>query len=300
MSLRACVRDRAALTYRVSWILAVVLIVGARSAVVRGDPGQRPGAEEEPAQRTATATAGRPARRWSRARRACRPRARTRPVEERPDAPDRPNHRGLSPMAESTPVTTTQTLEKPSTADADTGDQLFHYVRKAKIAEPQATVSRRRAARGKAYSQAGARRTVLQGVTRHATSPQSLHHVRHAASRSSPCARSGQLIAGVGVSRARFSRVWWCRSRASILPSGSALGGSVGRAVGAFPRRSGPRARAATPSGATPSPCGPARCGGSRSCAGSSSAPGRWPGSPRTTARPRPDDQYHGQDPRTR
>ncbi len=32
-------------------------------------------------------------------------------------------------------MTTTQTLESPKTADADTGDQLFHYVRKAKIAE---------------------------------------------------------------------------------------------------------------------------------------------------------------------
>ena len=29
----------------------------------------------------------------------------------------------------------TQTLETPKTADADTGDQVFHYVRKAKIAE---------------------------------------------------------------------------------------------------------------------------------------------------------------------
>jgi hypothetical protein len=32
-------------------------------------------------------------------------------------------------------VTTTQTLESPKTSDADTGDHLFHYVRKAKIAE---------------------------------------------------------------------------------------------------------------------------------------------------------------------
>jgi hypothetical protein len=32
-------------------------------------------------------------------------------------------------------VTDTQTLEAPQTSDADTGDQLFHYVRKAKIAE---------------------------------------------------------------------------------------------------------------------------------------------------------------------
>jgi hypothetical protein len=38
-------------------------------------------------------------------------------------------------MAESTPVTTTQTLEQPRTSDADTGNELFHYVRKAKIAE---------------------------------------------------------------------------------------------------------------------------------------------------------------------
>jgi hypothetical protein len=32
-------------------------------------------------------------------------------------------------------VTTTQTLDAPKTSDADTGDELFHYVRKAKIAE---------------------------------------------------------------------------------------------------------------------------------------------------------------------
>jgi hypothetical protein len=32
-------------------------------------------------------------------------------------------------------VTTTQTLESPKTSDADTGDRVFHYVRKAKIAE---------------------------------------------------------------------------------------------------------------------------------------------------------------------
>lgn len=32
-------------------------------------------------------------------------------------------------------MTRTQTLESPQTADADTGDELFHYVRKAKIAE---------------------------------------------------------------------------------------------------------------------------------------------------------------------
>ena len=41
----------------------------------------------------------------------------------------------MIPVAQSTPVTTTQTLESPKTSDADTGDQLFHYVRKAKIAE---------------------------------------------------------------------------------------------------------------------------------------------------------------------
>jgi len=38
-------------------------------------------------------------------------------------------------MAESEPVTSTQTLEQPHTSDADTGSELFHYVRKAKIAE---------------------------------------------------------------------------------------------------------------------------------------------------------------------
>ena len=32
-------------------------------------------------------------------------------------------------------VVTTQTLEDPQTADADTGSEVFHYVRKAKIAE---------------------------------------------------------------------------------------------------------------------------------------------------------------------
>ena len=32
-------------------------------------------------------------------------------------------------------MTTTQTLESPKTADADTGSEVFHYVRKAKIAE---------------------------------------------------------------------------------------------------------------------------------------------------------------------
>lgn len=38
-------------------------------------------------------------------------------------------------MAESKPVTTTQTLEQPRTSDTDTGEELFHYVRKAKITE---------------------------------------------------------------------------------------------------------------------------------------------------------------------
>lgn len=32
-------------------------------------------------------------------------------------------------------MTTTQTLESPKTSDTDTGDRLFHYVRKVKIAE---------------------------------------------------------------------------------------------------------------------------------------------------------------------
>ena len=41
----------------------------------------------------------------------------------------------MSVVAESGPVTTTQTLEEPRTADADTGNEVFHYVRKAKIAE---------------------------------------------------------------------------------------------------------------------------------------------------------------------
>ncbi len=36
-------------------------------------------------------------------------------------------------------VTSTQTLDSPKTADADTGDRLFHYVRKAKIAESAVT-----------------------------------------------------------------------------------------------------------------------------------------------------------------
>ncbi len=32
-------------------------------------------------------------------------------------------------------MTDTEVLESPSTSDSDTGDDLFHYVRKAKIAE---------------------------------------------------------------------------------------------------------------------------------------------------------------------
>jgi hypothetical protein len=32
-------------------------------------------------------------------------------------------------------VTGTQILEQPRTSDADTGDEMFHYVRKSKIAE---------------------------------------------------------------------------------------------------------------------------------------------------------------------
>jgi hypothetical protein len=32
-------------------------------------------------------------------------------------------------------VTSTQTLVDPKTSDADTGNEMFHYVRKAKIAE---------------------------------------------------------------------------------------------------------------------------------------------------------------------
>jgi hypothetical protein len=35
--------------------------------------------------------------------------------------------------------TSTQTVVEPSTSDADTGDELFHYVRKAKIAESAVT-----------------------------------------------------------------------------------------------------------------------------------------------------------------
>jgi hypothetical protein len=37
-------------------------------------------------------------------------------------------------MAQSVTVTT-QALDAPKTADAETGDQVFHYVRKAKVAE---------------------------------------------------------------------------------------------------------------------------------------------------------------------
>lgn len=32
-------------------------------------------------------------------------------------------------------MTSTQTLVDPKTSDADTGNEMFHYVRKAKIAE---------------------------------------------------------------------------------------------------------------------------------------------------------------------
>ena len=32
-------------------------------------------------------------------------------------------------------MSTTQTLTEPRTSDADTGNEVFHYVRKAKIAE---------------------------------------------------------------------------------------------------------------------------------------------------------------------
>ena len=37
-------------------------------------------------------------------------------------------------MAQLTTVTT-ETLDAPKTSDADTGDRMFHYVKKAKIAE---------------------------------------------------------------------------------------------------------------------------------------------------------------------
>ncbi|MCU1657666.1 MAG: hypothetical protein JWO57_2322 [Pseudonocardiales bacterium] len=36
-------------------------------------------------------------------------------------------------------MTGTQTLVEPKTSDSDTGDDLFHYVRKAKIAESAVT-----------------------------------------------------------------------------------------------------------------------------------------------------------------
>ena len=36
-------------------------------------------------------------------------------------------------------MTSTQTLESPQTSDADVGDELFHYVRKAKITESAVT-----------------------------------------------------------------------------------------------------------------------------------------------------------------
>lgn len=42
-------------------------------------------------------------------------------------------------MAESSGVSGTQTLTEPRTSDADTGDELFHYVPKAKIAESAVT-----------------------------------------------------------------------------------------------------------------------------------------------------------------
>jgi hypothetical protein len=38
-------------------------------------------------------------------------------------------------------VTSTQILESPRTADADQGNELFHYVQKAKIAESAVTGS---------------------------------------------------------------------------------------------------------------------------------------------------------------
>ncbi len=36
-------------------------------------------------------------------------------------------------------MTDTQILEQPQTSDTDTGDELFHYVRKGKIAESAVT-----------------------------------------------------------------------------------------------------------------------------------------------------------------
>jgi Protein of unknown function (DUF3039) len=41
----------------------------------------------------------------------------------------------VPPSGRIVPVTTTQTLESPKTADADTGNEVFHYVKKNKIAE---------------------------------------------------------------------------------------------------------------------------------------------------------------------
>jgi hypothetical protein len=38
-------------------------------------------------------------------------------------------------------VTTTQVLESPKTSDTDTGDEVFHYVRKNKIVESAVTGS---------------------------------------------------------------------------------------------------------------------------------------------------------------
>lgn len=38
-------------------------------------------------------------------------------------------------------MTSTQTLESPTTSDADTGNEMFHYVRKAKITESAVTGS---------------------------------------------------------------------------------------------------------------------------------------------------------------
>lgn len=37
------------------------------------------------------------------------------------------------------PVSSTQVLESPKTAEADTGNEMFHYVRKAKITESAVT-----------------------------------------------------------------------------------------------------------------------------------------------------------------
>jgi hypothetical protein len=36
-------------------------------------------------------------------------------------------------------MSTTQTLVEPKTSDADTGNEMFHYVRKAKIVESAVT-----------------------------------------------------------------------------------------------------------------------------------------------------------------